>query len=63
MPTKTISIPEDFKKALIENNLLEKFEKLPPSHKKAHLQIILEAKKPETRARRIKQAIEILCSK
>jgi uncharacterized protein YdeI (YjbR/CyaY-like superfamily) len=33
------------------------FEKFPPSHKKAYIDYVEEAKKPETRAARIEKSI------
>jgi len=36
------------------------FQGLPPSHKREYIEAIVEAKKPETRLRRIKQAVVIL---
>jgi uncharacterized protein YdeI (YjbR/CyaY-like superfamily) len=58
-----VRIPKDFRMALSRNKTaLEAFEKLPPSHKREYIEAIKEAKKPETRARRIQQAFEILAS-
>ncbi|MEX0627533.1 MAG: YdeI/OmpD-associated family protein [Cucumibacter sp.] len=39
---------------------LEAFEKLPPSHRREYLEWVAEAKRPETRARRIAGMIERL---
>lgn len=36
------------------------FERMPPSHKREHIGYIDEAKRPETRARRIEKTIERL---
>jgi hypothetical protein len=36
------------------------YEKMPPSHRKEYLNYMLEAKKEETRLRRIEKAIELL---
>ncbi|MEZ5255731.1 MAG: YdeI/OmpD-associated family protein [Ilumatobacteraceae bacterium] len=38
----------------------ETFDALAPSHRKEHVRAIEDAKKPETRARRIERAIEML---
>lgn len=38
----------------------EAFEKLAPSHKRMHYRVILHAKRPETRMRRVKQAIDMV---
>lgn len=37
-----------------------RFDALPPSHRREHLAYINEAKKPETRARRIATTLEML---
>ncbi|MEK6571276.1 MAG: YdeI/OmpD-associated family protein [Bacteroidota bacterium] len=58
---RIVEVPPDFKKALAKNKKAQgTFEKLPPSHKRAYVEAILEAKRPETRERRIKGAIEML---
>ncbi|MBI4428765.1 MAG: DUF1905 domain-containing protein [Ignavibacteriales bacterium] len=58
---RIINVPSDFKKALAKSKKAhEFFNHLPPSHKKAYVEAILEAKKPETRARRIEQAVQML---
>jgi uncharacterized protein YdeI (YjbR/CyaY-like superfamily) len=38
------------------------FDKLPPSHRREHIEAIDEAKKPQTRDRRIRQMVERLGS-
>jgi uncharacterized protein YdeI (YjbR/CyaY-like superfamily) len=65
MPHKNnIEAPTDFKTALAKNKKAqEAFEKLPPSHKRAYVEAILEAKKPETREKCIKDAIKMLSKK
>ena len=58
---KRVTLPADFKRALSLNKKAKVFfEKLPPSHKREYIEAIIEAKKPETRLRRIGQAIDIL---
>ena len=60
---RTVEVSADFAKALRKNAKAGAFfEKLPPSHKRAYVEAIEEAKKPETRARRIEQAIAILAA-
>lgn len=44
---------EDIKEALINAQVLEYFESLPPSHKAEYTNWINEAVKPETRKNRI----------
>ncbi len=57
--TRTARVPEDLRKALAASPTVgTNFEKLAWSHRKAYGNWIAEAKKPETRARRIAQAIE-----
>lgn len=56
---RIITPPEDFEKALRKNkDAREAWEKLSYSHRKEYVKAIEEAKKPETRARRIEKAIE-----
>lgn len=58
---KTAGIPADFRKALVSHKHASMiFEHLPPSHKRAYVDTIVEAKKPETRLRRIEQALVVL---
>ena len=52
------SIPKDLKEALRKKpKALENFMKYPPSHKRHYLWWLADAKKPETRKRRIKKII------
>lgn len=56
-----VKVPADFAKALAARPAAEaKFAKMPPSHQREYVEAILEAKKPETRARRIAGAIEMI---
>jgi uncharacterized protein YdeI (YjbR/CyaY-like superfamily) len=58
-----LDLPEDVKAALHQQpEAMEAFEALPPSHKKEHLSAIAEAKRPETRRRRIAKMIEMLAA-
>ena len=55
---KPIPMPPDFAKELRgKARALAYFDRLPPSHKREYLEWIVEAKKPETRAKRIATAI------
>jgi uncharacterized protein YdeI (YjbR/CyaY-like superfamily) len=57
-PPKT---PGDFLKALKKNGkAMEVFEGFSPSHKREYVEWIMEAKRAETRERRIGKAIEML---
>ncbi|GAA1058445.1 hypothetical protein GCM10017608_26400 [Agromyces luteolus] len=58
---RTVEPPEDFAAALDATpGAREAFDRLAPSHRKAHVNAIMEAKAPETRARRIAKAVEQL---
>lgn len=52
----------DIETALSAADLLEKFRKLPPSHQREWIKYIEEAKRPETRARRIEKTIRQLAT-
>lgn len=56
----TIEVPDDFRRALARNQKARKFfEALNKSNRYAVLYQIHDAKRPETRARRIKKFVEI----
>ncbi|MGR0320762.1 YdeI/OmpD-associated family protein [Agromyces sp. ZXT2-3] len=58
---RTVEPPEDFAAALDATpGARAAFDRLAPSHQKAHVTAITEAKTPETRARRIAKAVEKL---
>jgi hypothetical protein len=58
---RTVEVPADFQAALdAAPGANEKFEKLSYTHRKEHVRAIEDAKTPETRARRIAKAIEML---
>jgi uncharacterized protein YdeI (YjbR/CyaY-like superfamily) len=53
--------PVDFVLALKASPLAwERYQELSPSHRREHIDAILEAKKPETRARRIASAVRMI---
>lgn len=55
---RTVTVPEDFAAALAaEPGAAVRFEALPYTHRLEHVRAIEEAKRPETRARRIAAAI------
>ena len=60
---KTVAVPEDMQQALEQAGVLEVFNKLAFTHRKEHVVAVLEAKRPETRAKRIQKAIEALQAK
>ena len=58
---REIDIPQDFSMALAEDAAAqETFEKLSFSHRREYILWINEAKKEETRSRRISKAIEMM---
>ena len=60
-PQLSFEIQPEFEKALQKNSKAKAvFEKLPPSHKKQYLGWIETAKRPETKKKRIKEAIIML---
>jgi hypothetical protein len=62
--TRTVEIPEDLNAALANRPELEKtFAAFAYSHRKEFVDWITQAKKPETRARRIEKALEMIAAK
>ena len=58
---REVTVPPDFAEALdAEPDARRSFDALPRSHRREHVLAIEEAKKPETRQRRIAKAIEML---
>ena len=57
---RTVEVPADLAAALEEAGLRKTFDALSYSHRREHVSAINEAKKPETRARRITKALEML---
>lgn len=57
---KVILIPDDLRLALEEGGLLQVFEKMTFSHKREHVEAVLEAKKPETRSARIAKCLKAM---
>ncbi len=58
---RVVKVPPDLKKAFAKNKAAKAaFEKMPYSHKKEYVEAIREAKKPETRARRIAGALKMM---
>ena len=56
-----VEIPRFVKQALMANaKAWENFRNLTPSRRRPYLQLILEAKKEETRERRLREAISLL---
>ena len=60
-PVPTDKVPPDLAKAIGKSAATKAaWANLPPSHKREHVKHVLEAKKPETRARRIASTLELL---
>lgn len=57
---RTVELPDDAAKALDKAKLRKKFDALAFTHQKEHVRAIEEAKKPETRAKRIAGMLEML---
>jgi hypothetical protein len=60
---RTVEVPADLAEALEAAGVREAFDALSFSHRREHVQAIEEAKKPETRARRIAKAVEMVAGK
>ena len=57
---RTVEMPADLAEALQKADLGNAWEKMSYTHKKEHVNAIAEAKRPETRVRRIEKAIEMI---
>ncbi len=57
---RTVETPPDFLKELKKAGLAEFFEKMSYTHRKEYVNSVTEAVKPETRARRIFRAVEMI---
>ncbi|MEU1972943.1 YdeI/OmpD-associated family protein [Microbacterium sp. NPDC019599] len=54
---RTVEVPADLAAALAEAGVRDAFDKLPPSHRKAHVTSVESAKAAETRARRVQAVV------
>jgi hypothetical protein len=59
---RTVDVPAEFAAVLKKEKLLPVFEKLSYTHRKEYCRWIAEAKKEETRARRLVKSLEMLRS-
>jgi hypothetical protein len=59
---RTVELPADFAALLKKEKLREVFDALSYTHRREYVRWITEAKKEETRARRLAQSIEMLRS-
>lgn len=57
---RTVEVPDDAAKALAKAKLRAKFDALACTHRKEHIVAITDAKKPETRAKRIEAMLDKL---
>jgi Bacteriocin-protection, YdeI or OmpD-Associated/Domain of unknown function (DUF1905) len=57
---RTVEVPAEFEKLMKKAGLLPVFEKLSYTHRKEYCRWITEAKKQETRSKRLEKAIEML---
>jgi hypothetical protein len=57
---RTVAVPPELQKLLQKEGLLPFFEKLSYTHRKEYCRWIAEAKKEETRQRRLEKAVEML---
>ncbi len=57
---RTVEVPAQFEKLIKKEGLLPVFEKLSYTHRKEYCRWITEAKKQETRLKRLERAIEML---
>jgi hypothetical protein len=57
---RTLELPADFEEQLKKEGLAPTFEKLSYTHRKEYCRWIIEAKKQETRSRRLEKAVEML---
>ena len=60
---RTVDVPEDLAAALEAAGVRDAFDKLSFSHRREHVAAINDAKKPETRARRIAKAVEMIAAR
>jgi bacteriocin resistance YdeI/OmpD-like protein/uncharacterized protein DUF1905 len=61
--TRTVKPPPDLVKALKAASLWERWLELSYTHQREHAEAIADAKKPETRVRRIERAVEMIRAK
>jgi hypothetical protein len=57
---RTVALPDDVAQALAKAKLRKQFDALAFTHQKEHVRAITEAKKPETRMKRIAAMLEML---
>jgi hypothetical protein len=61
--TRTVKPPADLVKALKAASLWERWQEQSYTHQREHAEAIADAKKPETRVRRIERALQMIRAK
>ena len=54
---RTVEVPDDLRNAMADAGISDRFDALAPSHRKEYVRWITEAKRPETRAKRVEEAL------
>ena len=57
---RIVEVPDDFEKALKKSKLKDAFEMMSFTHRKEYVNSVLDAKKSETRLKRIEKALEMI---
>lgn len=60
---RTVEVPEDLAEALAKANLTDVFAKMSYTHQKEYVNAVTEAKRAETRERRVQKTIEEVSKK
>ena len=57
---RTVDVPPDLHRALAAAGLVDRFGRLPYTHRREFVAWVTEAKKPETRTRRLEKAVAMV---
>jgi putative ribosome biogenesis GTPase RsgA len=57
---RIIAVPDDFEKALKQSKLKDAFDMMSFTHRKEYVHSVIDAKKPETRTKRIEKAMVMI---
>jgi uncharacterized protein YdeI (YjbR/CyaY-like superfamily) len=57
---RTVEVPADLAAALTSAGVMKAFDALAYTHRKEHVRSVEDAKRPETRARRIEKVVDAL---
>ncbi len=60
---RTVEVPKDLAAAIKKAGVSAAWDKLSFTHRKEHVRAVEDAKKPETRVKRIEKAVEMLAAK